>query len=181
MKYLLRFAAAILLISFVPPIWTQQEVEVQTPYVATPPAVVDGMLRLAAPKTGDVIYDLGCGDGRIVIAAARQYGLRGLGVDIDANLINRARENARHEGVAELVKFEVGDLYQTDLHGATIVALYLLQNVNLKLRPKLIRELRPGARIVTQTFDMGDWKPVKREKVEGHDVFLWILTKNEKL
>lgn len=151
------------------------EVLVQVPYVPTPPDVVSAMLKLANPHKGDVLYDLGCGDGRIVVAAAKQYGLHAVGVDINPERIKEANENAAREGVANLVKFQVGDLYEADLKGASIVTLYLLPDVNLKLRPKLQRELKPGARIVSHSFDMGDWKADKEETIESKRIFLWVL------
>lgn len=156
-------------------LFAQEQVQIHTPYVSTPPAVVDGMLNLAKPKADDVIYDLGCGDGRIVIEAAKQYGVRGVGIDNNPDRIREAQENARREGVEHLVQFRIGDLYDADIEDATIVALYLLPDVNLKLRPKLKGELRPGARIVSHTFDMGDWKPKKKEVVDGEKVYLWTI------
>ena len=120
------------------------------------------MLKLADVKKSDVIYDLGCGDGRIVIAAAKLYGARGVGIDHNPELIQTARENARRAGVEGLVKFERNDIFDADIHEATVVALYLLPAVNLKLRPKLLKDLKPGTRVVSHEFGMGDWKPEKR-------------------
>jgi len=128
-------------------------------YVPTPHEVVAEMLNMAGVTKDDVVYDLGCGDGRIVIAAAMQYGARGVGVDIDPELIRVSNENARKAGVTGRVKFLLRDLFETELREATIVALYLTPELNLQLRPKLFRELKPGARIVSHDFDMGDWKP----------------------
>jgi SAM-dependent methyltransferase len=139
------------------------------PYVATTDEAVAAMLKLADIKPSDVVYDLGCGDGRIVIAAAKKFGARGVGVDIDPVRIREANENARKAGVDKLVRFEEKDLFQTDIHEASVVMLFLLNSVNLKLRPKLLRELRPGTRIVSNTFDMGDWKPDKESAVDGID------------
>src|SRR5688572_2481188 len=129
------------------------------PYVPTPSDVVDRMLRLAKVGPRDVVYDLGCGDGRIVIAAAQKFGARGVGVDIDANLINQAEANAKAAGVERRVKFLVQDAMTVDVSDATVVSLYLLSASNVKLRPILTRQLRRGARIVSHSFAMGDWEP----------------------
>jgi len=133
------------------------------------------MLRLANVGRDDVVYDLGCGDGRIVIAAARQFGARGVGVDIDPQRVREARENAQRAGVADRVRFLRQDLFETDIREATVVTLYLLDELNMRLRPKLLRELRPGTRIVSHNFDMGDWKPQKRLRVEGRRIYLWVV------
>jgi cyclopropane fatty-acyl-phospholipid synthase-like methyltransferase len=145
------------------------------PFVRTPNAVVDAMLKLAAVKKSDVVYDLGCGDGRIVITAARNYGAHAVGIDINPDLIQQARENARRAHVENLVKFEVDDLFDADIHNATVVTLYLLPNMNVRLRPKLLKELPPGARIVAHKFGIGDWKADREEAVEGTTVFLWTV------
>ena len=129
------------------------------PYVATPPDVVERMLTLAKVGPGDVVYDLGCGDGRIVIAAARKFGARGVGVDIDARLISQAESDARAAGVADRVRFLLQDAMTVDVSDATVVTLYLLAASNVKLRPILTRQLRPGARIVSHSFPIGDWEP----------------------
>jgi SAM-dependent methyltransferase len=129
------------------------------PYVPTPSDVVDRMLTLAKVGTRDVVYDLGCGDGRIVITAAQKFGARGVGVDIDANLINQAEANAKAAGVDRRVKFLVQDAMTVDVSDATVVTLYLLSASNVKLRPILTRQLRRGARIVSHSFAMGDWEP----------------------
>ena len=130
------------------------------PYVATPPDVVQRMLRLAGTGPQDVVYDLGCGDGRIVIAAAQTFGARGVGVDIDPALVARAQEAARAAGVAHLVTFRVQDAMTVDVSEATVVTLYLLAASNAKLRPALTRSLKPGARIVAHNFPLGgDWEP----------------------
>jgi cyclopropane fatty-acyl-phospholipid synthase-like methyltransferase len=155
--------------------FAQDQVQINTPYVSTAPAVVDEMLNLAKPKANDVLYDLGCGDGRIVIEAAKQYGARGVGIDNNPERIREAQENARREGVTHLVQFRIGDLYDADIENATIVALYLLPDVNLRLRPKLKSELKPGARIVSHTFGMGDWKPNKKQTVDGEKIYLWKI------
>ena len=129
------------------------------PFVSTPPDVVDRMLALANVGPRDVVYDLGCGDGRIVIAAARKFGARGVGVDLDARLINQAEANAKAAGVEKRVRFVVQDAMTVDVSDATVVTLYLLSASNVKLRPILTRQLRRGARIVSHSFAMGDWEP----------------------
>lgn len=131
------------------------------PYVPTPQEVVDRMLQLAGVTKSDVIYDLGCGDGRIPITAAQQFGARGVGVDIDPQRIAEANANAKRAGVTHLVSFKLQDAMTTDLSQATVVTLYLLSASNLKLRPILTRQLKPGARIVSHAFSMGDWQPDK--------------------
>jgi tRNA G37 N-methylase Trm5 len=153
----------------------QGDGEFAVPYVPTPQNVVDTMLKLANLKRGDVIYDLGSGDGRIVITAAKQYGVRGVGIDINPTRIKEANENARKEGVADKVTFKQNDLFQEDIHAATVVTIYLLPSVNLKLRPKLFKELKPGTRIISHDFDMGDWKPEKRVVVDDHRIFTWTI------
>src|SRR5689334_10408822 len=159
----LRVASSALLLSFlvVAPGASQQAPARQPDvvFVPTPPDVVDAMLKLGKVSSSDVVYDLGCGDGRIVIAAAKTYGARGVGIDINPERIKEARANARTAGVEGLVRFEENDLFQADIREATVVTLFLLPTVNLKLRPRLLRELKPGTRIVSNTFDMGDWKP----------------------
>jgi SAM-dependent methyltransferase len=142
-------------------------------YQPTGPAVVDAMLRLAAVGADDVVYDLGCGDGRIVIAAARKTGARGVGIDLDPERIREANANAKLAGVADRVRFARADLFATDFREATVVMLYLLPELNLKLRPKLLAELRPGARIVSHMHDMGDWKPEATVRIGNRVVFLW--------
>ena len=131
----------------------------QAPFVTTPRDVVERMLALAEVRPSDVVYDLGCGDGRIVIAAAKAYGVRAVGVDLDAQRIADARANARAAGVEHLVTFHVQDALQTDLSGATVVTLYLVASLNARLRPRLMSQLRPGARIVSHNFPIGDWEP----------------------
>lgn len=128
-------------------------------YVATPPDVVDRMLTLAKVGAQDVVYDLGCGDGRIIIAAAQKFGARGVGVDIDPGRIEEAQANAKRAGVEHLVTFRVQDALETDVSNATVVTLYLVSALNVKLRPRLTSQLPPGARIVSHNFGMGDWQP----------------------
>jgi SAM-dependent methyltransferase len=145
-------------------------------YVPTATEVVDRMLDLANVTPLDVVYDLGCGDGRIVIAAAKRYGTRGVGIDLDPARIREARANAKKAGVEGLVKFEVGDLFKTDLTQATVVTLYLLPELNRRLKPKLFAELRPGARVVSHDFDMGrDWPADEYVKLATHGIYLWKM------
>jgi ribosomal protein L11 methylase PrmA len=148
------------------------------PYVPTPQDVVDRMLALAGVGKGDVIYDLGCGDGRIPITAARRFGARGVGVDIDPQRIKEANENAAKAGVTSLVSFKLQDAMKTDVSEATVVTLYLLSASNLKLRPILTRQLKPGSRIVSHSFGMGDWRAEKVESFVDADgrsqtLYLW--------
>lgn len=144
-------------------------------YVPTPQEVVTGMLRLAKVGKNDVVYDLGCGDGRIVVTAARQFGARSVGIDIDPIRIREAMENIRVAGVGERARVIEGDLFQTDISEATVVTIYLLSRLNLKLRPKLLSELRPGTRIVSHAFDMDDWKPQRSETVGSSTIYLWTV------
>lgn len=144
-------------------------------YEPSSPEVVMEMLKLADVKAGDMVYDLGCGDGRIVIAAAEKFGARGVGIDIDPDRIKEARENARKAGVTGRVKFRNEDLFESDVREATVVALYLYPSVNLKLRPKLWKELRPGTRIVSHSHDMGDWKAEKETEVNGDKIYYWTI------
>jgi ubiquinone/menaquinone biosynthesis C-methylase UbiE len=145
------------------------------PFVPTPEAVVDEMLQLAKVGPRDVVYDLGSGDGRIVIAAAQKHGARSVGIDIDPQRIEEAQENARKAGVADRVEFRQGDLFKADISEATVVTLYLLSSVNLQLRPKLLAELKPGTRVVSHAFQMGDWKPVETRKVGATTVYYWVV------
>lgn len=145
------------------------------PYVPTPHDVVEQMLKLAGVKKGDVVYDLGCGDGRIVVMAAQKFGARGVGVDIDPERIAEAKQNAAQAGVADRVKFLQQNLFDADIREATVVTLYLLPSVNLRLRPKLQQDLKPGTRIVSHSFDMGDWKPDKEFDYNGRKLYLWVI------
>lgn len=145
------------------------------PYVPTKPAVVEAMLNLAGVKEGDVVYDLGCGDGRIVITAAQKYGATGVGVDIDPDRINEANENAKNAEVTDKVRFVEGNLFEMDFSKATVVTLYLLPNINLKLRPQLLKQLKPGTRIVSHAFDMGDWEPEETQQVNGETIYFWTV------
>ncbi|MGB9606884.1 MAG: SAM-dependent methyltransferase, partial [Bryobacteraceae bacterium] len=145
------------------------------PYVPTPHDVVEQMLKLAGVKKGDVVYDLGCGDGRIVVMAAQKFGARGVGIDINPERIAEAKQNAEQAGVADRVKFFQQNLFDADIREATVVTLYLLPSVNLRLRPKLQHDLKPGTRIVSHSFDMGDWKPDKEIEYNGRKLYLWII------
>ena len=159
-------------------VYAQQQKSRDVPYVPTPQTVVDEMLKLAAVTKDDVVYDLGSGDGRIVITAAKKYGVRGVGVDIDPERVKEANANAVQASVTDRVKFIEQDLFQTDLKEASVVTLYLLPEVNLRLRPKLWRELKPGTRVVSHAFDMGDWEPEKTVKVEGRTIYYWVIPKD---
>ena len=134
------------------------------PFVPTPPEVVDEMLRLAGVRAGDILYDLGCGDGRIVIAAAKRFGIKAAGIDIDPVRIAESNENAAEAGLAGKVRFVQQDIFEADFRDATVVTMYLLNSVNVRLRPKLLAELKPGTRLVSHSFDMGDWRPDKTSR-----------------
>jgi ribosomal protein L11 methylase PrmA len=150
------------------------------PYVPTPQEVVDEMLKLGEVKKGDILFDLGSGDGRIVITAAQRFGVDGTGVDIDPERIAEANENANKAGVNGKVRFIQGDLFEADLSKASVVTLYLLPRINMKLRPKLWKELKVGARVVSHSFDMEDWKPTKTAQVNGRTIYLWVITEKDK-
>lgn len=152
----------------------QSWIDKDVPYVPTPQPVVEAMLKLAGVKAGDVVYDLGCGDGRIVVAAAK-LGAKAWGFDIDPERIAEAEANAKAAGVADRAKFVQKNLFDVDLKPATVVTLYLLPDVNLKLRPKLQSQLKPGSRVVSHTFSMGDWEPDKEEQVEGRQILIWTI------
>lgn len=149
-------------------------------YVPTPPEVVDEMLRMAGVTKNDIVYDLGSGDGRIVITAAKKYGIRrGVGIDIDPERIREARENAQREGVSDRVTFRNEDLFEADFREATVVTLYLLERLNLRLRPKLWNELKPGTRVVSHQFSMGDWTAEKTAEVNGRTIYMWTIPKKQ--
>lgn len=173
----LSLLAATLLFSGVLP---GQEEERRVPYVPSPNEVVEEMLKAVNLKASDVVYDLGCGDGRIVITAAQKYGTRGVGVDIDPQRIKEASENAKKANVSDKVRFVQKDLFDQDLSEASVVTLYLLPDFNMRLRPKLLRELKVGSRIVSHSFDMGDWQPDKTIKVDYRTVYLWTVTEKAK-
>lgn len=152
------------------------------PYVPTTEPAVEAMLKLAKVGRSDVVYDLGCGDGRIVIAAARKFGARGVGIDINPERIAEARANAKKAGVEHLVKFIEQDLFEADIREASVVTLFLLNHVNMKLKPKLLADLKPGTRVVSNTFDMGDWKADVEQSLDDSDAgylsshfYLWII------
>ncbi|WP_343521320.1 class I SAM-dependent methyltransferase [Sphingomonas sp.] len=147
--------------------------KLDVPYLGTRPAVVAQMLEVAQVGPGDYVIDLGTGDGRILIAASRERGARGLGIDIDPVMVARARANAERAGVADRVRFETADLFETELAAADVVTMFLLPEVNLRLRPRLLAELKPGARIVSHAFDMGDWRPDQTRRVGGELVHFW--------
>jgi SAM-dependent methyltransferase len=159
------------------------------PFVPTTDDAVQAMLKLADVKATDTVYDLGCGDGRIVIAAAKNFGARAVGIDIDPQRIKEANENAKKAGVEKRVKFIEQDLFKADFHEATVVTLFLLPQVNLQLKPVLMKQLKPGTRIVSNTFDMGDWKAEKEFNVGGDNgdddaflsrhLFLWTVPKGD--
>jgi SAM-dependent methyltransferase len=154
------------------------------PFVPTPQDVVERMLQLAQFKKGDVVYDLGSGDGRIVITAAKKYGVKAVGFEIDPDLVKQSRENIRKEGVGSLAEIRQQDIRTVDLSPATVVTMYLLPEVNLMLRPNVWRQLKPGSRVVSHDFDMGDWKAVKVEEIKdgsswSHTLYLWIIEERE--
>jgi SAM-dependent methyltransferase len=152
---------------------------VEVPDVRTPPEVVVEMLRLARVGPDDVVYDLGSGDGRIVIAAARDFGARGVGIELDPDLVTEAARNARRAGVVERTRFLRQDIFDADISEATVVTLYLWPDVNLRLRPKLLSQLKPGSRIVSHDFPIGDWQPERVVNFKGpertHVLSLWIV------
>ena len=173
----------IVLLSWLQPVSIQaQEVNLDVPFVPTPYEVVDEMLRLAELKKGDILYDLGCGDGRIVIEAAKRAGIRAVGIDIDPERIRESEENAIKAGVQKMVEFRCQNIFEADFSDATVVTMYLLPDVNIRLRPTILRKLRPGTRIVSHSFDMDEWEPEKHTYVAAslypHSVYLWIVPAN---
>jgi trans-aconitate methyltransferase len=150
-------------------------------FVPTPQEVVDAMLKLANVHQGDVLYDLGCGDGRIPVSAAKQYGVRAVGIDIDPQRIQEANESAKQAGVTQLVQFRREDLFKANFKEASVVTLYLLPELNVKLRPRLLAELKPGTRIVSHQFDMGTWKPDRKVELSaGRTIYLWTIPPRKK-
>jgi SAM-dependent methyltransferase len=188
MVYRKSLCAAVLLAAIASAQTALPKKPLDVPYVPTTEEAVNAMLQLAGVKKTDVVYDLGCGDGRIVVAAAKNYGARGVGIDIDPQRIAEANANARRNGVEKLVRFEENDLFQADFKEATVVTLFLLSSINLKLRPRLLEQLKPGTRVVSNTFDMGDWKPEKEMVVPNsdddsylsHRLYLWTVPAREK-
>jgi SAM-dependent methyltransferase len=155
--------------------------ELDVPYVPTKQAVVERMLELAGVTSKDIVYDLGCGDGRIVVTAARKHGARGVGIDIDPKRIEEATYIARRTGVTDKVKFRIGDLFDADIREATVVTLYLLPEINLRLKPKLLRDLKPGTRVVSHDFTMGrDWLPEKTVRLGNDTIYLWTIPPRKK-
>jgi predicted O-methyltransferase YrrM len=156
-----------------------QQKELRAPdviYVPTPEDVVDAMLKVAKVGKADVLYDLGSGDGRIPITAARKYGIaKGVGIDINPERIAEANENLRKAGVADRVQFVNADLFESDFSDATVITLYLLPSLNLKLLPKLLQEVRPGTRIVSHAFHMGSWQPEQTLNIDGRSVYFWTI------
>lgn len=178
---LARMALIVLLASGAAAQAWAQEPRLDVPFVPTPQPVVDRMLDLAKVKPDDLIYDLGSGDGRIVITAAKRYGARGIGIDLDPQRIREARANAREAGVEGKVQFINGDLFKTDLSSASVVTLYLLNSVNRDLRPQLWKQLKVGTRVVSHAFDMGnEWPPERVEEVEGRTIYYWTITEANK-
>jgi SAM-dependent methyltransferase len=144
-------------------------------FVGTPPDVVEAMLKGLEVKSTDIVYDLGSGDGRILITAAQKYGASGVGIEIDPAYVKIAQENARKAGVSDKVRFVTEDLFEADIREATVVTLYLLEDLNIRLRPKLLRELKPGTRIASHRFRMGDWQPEKAMSVGDRAVYFWTI------
>jgi len=149
--------------------------DADVPYLPTPYPVVDAMLQLADVRAGDVLYDLGAGDGRIVIAAARKYGIRAVGIELDARKVAEARANVARAGLAGRVEIRQGDVFDTDLREASVVTLFLFPEINERLLPKLRAELRPGARIVSHRFGLADWQPEQRIEAHGHPLLRWTV------
>jgi len=150
------------------------------PYVPTPQEVVERMLDLAGVKKGDVVYDLGSGDGRIVVTAAKKYGVRAIGFEIDPERIKESHENIKKAGVEKLVEIRQQDIRTVDLSAASVLTMYLLPEVNLMIRPNIWKQMKPGSRIVSHDFDMGDWKPLKTEHIKDgsswdHTLYLWQI------
>jgi precorrin-6B methylase 2 len=169
-------SAALLLAAIVTAQQAQPRRKPDVPFVPTTEEAVQAMLKLAGVQKSDIVYDLGCGDGRIVVAAAKDFGARGVGIDIDPKRIAEAKENVRKAGVESRVQIKEGDLFEADIREATVVTLFLLPDVNEKLRPKLFRDLKPGTRVVSNTFQMGDWKPEKTVTVGDGDEFETYLS-----
>lgn len=187
MRILTALAAALVSLVLVAPTpslaQAQRRPAAPTPdviFVPTPQEVVEDMLRLANVQKGDVLYDLGSGDGRIPITAAKKYGIRAIGIDIDPERIREANANAKKAGVTHLVQFKQEDLFKTSFSDATVVTLYLLPDLNVKLRPRLWNELKPGTRIVSHQFEMGSWKPEKKLESNGRTIYFWTVPPKDK-
>lgn len=178
-KFNILFLASFLSALFVKAQHKSSDFSDLVPFVTTPVEVVKAMLEIAEINPNDILYDLGSGDGRISIFAAQQYGIRSKGVEIDADLVRLANQNAKEAGVMDLVSFIEGDLFELDLSQATVLTLYLFPDINLKLRPRIL-EMKAGTRIISHRFDMGDWEPDKVQKIKlpdgkEHIIYLWIL------
>jgi len=177
-----RLLPALLFLAFGAALGFAQDVHLDVPFVPTRFPVVDEMLRMAKVTKDDIVYDLGCGDGRILVTAAQKFGSRGVGYDIDPERIAECHENAKKAGVTDKVTFVLGDLFQADFHEATVMPMYLLPSVNLKLRPKIFRELKPGSRVVSHDFSMENWAPDDHTTVTDddmtHEVYFWIVPAN---
>jgi SAM-dependent methyltransferase len=156
----------------------EKKPKLDVPYEPTTYEIAEEMLRMADVRKNDLVYDLGCGDGRIVIMAVKERGARGVGVDLDPERIKESKENARQAGVTAQVRFFQQDLFKTDIKKATVVMLYLWPEVNLRLRPRLFTELRPGTRVVSHSHTMGDWKPDKTSEVSNHQLYFWVIPAN---
>lgn len=168
--------ASLLLVSSASAQQAKPKKDPDVPYVPTTERAVEEMLKLANIKSSDVIYDLGCGDGRIVIMAVEKFGARGVGIDIDPKRIEEARANASRAGVADRAEFRLGNLFDADIRAATVVTLYLLPEVNLRLKPKLRADLAPGTRVVSHDFSMGDdWPPERTLRLQNDTLFLWTV------
>jgi len=161
--------------------FAQTTPRLDVPYVPTPQDVVDKMLDMAKVGKNDTLFDLGCGDGRIVVTAAKKLGARGTGIDIDPTRIAEAKDNAKKAGVSDRAQFRVGDLFKTDFSSATVVTLYLLPTINAKLRPQLWKQLKVGTRVVSHAFDMGtEWPAERTEEVDGRTIYYWTVTEANK-
>jgi tRNA G37 N-methylase Trm5 len=179
----MRFMLVAFAMGFTQPVaWNLSSVQAQegkiVPYVPTPQEVVERMLELAQVKAGDVVYDLGSGDGRIVVTAAKKYGVKAVGFEIDPERIKESRENIKQAGVGHLVEIRQQDIRTVDLSPASVLTMYLLPEVNLMIRPNIWKQMKPGSRVVSHDFDMGDWKPLKTENIKDgsswdHTLYLW--------
>jgi hypothetical protein len=182
MKRLTATALALSALTIVPACSQDAAPALDVPYVPTPQPIVDMMLDMVNLQDGDVVWDLGCGDGRMVITAATRKDIRGVGVDIDPQRIKESKENAKKAGVEDKVDFRVADLFKTDFSDATVLTMYLLETVNRRLRPVILRDLQPGARIVSNTFSMGDWKHDEMKTTEGEtfprNIYHWVVPAN---
>lgn len=170
-----------LLLAFFASVTANAQPAPDVPYVPTSSEVVKGMLKLAKVNKNDMVYDLGCGDGRIVIAAAKNYGAKGVGIDLNPKLIAKARANAKKAGVENRVRFETGDLFKANFSDASVVTLYLLPSINQKLRPQLWKQLKVGSRVVSHGFDMGTaWPAEKTVQVNGTTIYYWTIREEHK-